>query len=700
MGNNFLESSPPIKGPSVSLTNFEQKYFSKVNTLLRKNYIQNLYSDLNLEISLQKKSFAESQILQEPLKDINWLEYIINHLEKVKRNKNMTWANELEELLNKETFFYQNKYLSDFFYREYNLKTFPKVLNNDPNKIFYEDLNKDEKNNNNNNNELNNSNVNRSTNSYNELDVTNNLGGSYLDVKLDSLSPNDPTIKYVMDRNLVKAYIKIFKTHIYKDKNHPINKVVVLFNKTFCQFITNHIKNFNENQRKQNLIEDNSNNDIKKFEEKITKCLQEFILAINISLKLFYSTCINYSFFKEEKDDLINLVISLFFRTGKLYDTLFDLYSLSYKKEYQTLQEKLILLKDTKPKLLEITDKYCLDETTLELQQKIIKEKQKEKEENNLKNSNEEIKKVKKDSNILPEITEKDEIIENEEGNNLINNKNDEIEIENNLQIDKKIISISTKNVLTHKSFNPINQINIINTKENNDNINNVDKDNDIDSDEDDDYLLTKLKEEDLSLDLKNDADNYIRKTISNFNAKTYIFPQIRNKIRDTLALNEQYILEAKNSGKLPMPYFSAINLLKKIRSFKTPFEKIIILAAINDQIIESVMTFWSKMTKYIKKDFLFIESNELESIFLYIFIKTQMPEIYIEYKIISNFTTVQTKGFNISYNSSMTQACMEKIMEMKDIKEIKDVRKSISVLANQRFSRFSRPSQGENPFT
>ena len=147
------------------------------------------------------------------------------------------------------------------------------------------------------------------------------------------------------------------------------------------------------------------------------------------------------------------------------------------------------------------------------------------------------------------------------------------------------------------------------------------------------------------------------------------------------------------------MPYFSAINLLKKIRSFKTPFEKIIILAAINDQIIESVMTFWSKMTKYIKKDFLFIESNELESIFLYICIKTQMPEIYIEYKIISNFTTVQTKGFNISYNSSMTQACMEKIMEMKDIKEIKDVRKSISVLANQRFSRFSRPSQGENPF-
>ena len=699
MGNNFLESSPPIKGPSIPLSKFEQKYFSKVNTLLHKNYMQNLYSDLNLEISLQKKSFLESQILQEELRDINWFEYLINHLEKVKKNRDMTWAAELEELFKKETFFYENKYLSDFFYREYNLKTFPKVLINDPNKIFYEDIKVDninDKRSNNDNksyNELNNSNVDKS-NSFNELEVTNNLGGSYLEVKLDSLNPNDPTIKYIMDRNLVKAYIKIFKRHIYKDKNHPINKVIVLFNKTFCKFINKHINNLNEKQRKENLIEENFKNELKKFEEIITKCLQEFILAINISLKLFYSTCINYSFFKEEKDDLINLVISLFFRTGKLYDTLFELYSLSYKKEYEILQEKLIYLKDTKPKLLDITDKYCLDETTLELQTKIIKEKQKEKEENDLKNSEEEIKKKKKDNNILPEIKENDEIIENDEENADIINKNNNIE---NTLPKKNAININGKNVMKHNSFNPINQINIISTKELNDNNNDDDKS---DSDEDDDYLLSKLKEEDLSIDTKNDADNYIRKTISNFNSKTYIFPQIRNKIRDTLALNEQYILEAKNSGKLPMPYFSAINLLKKIRSFKTPFEKIVILAAINDQIIESVMTFWSKMTKYIKKDYLFIESNELESIFLYIFIKAQMPEIFIESKIVTNFTTVQTRGFNISYNLSMTQSCMETIMGMKDTKEIKEVKKSISVLTNQRFSRLSRLTQGENPFS
>ena len=149
------------------------------------------------------------------------------------------------------------------------------------------------------------------------------------------------------------------------------------------------------------------------------------------------------------------------------------------------------------------------------------------------------------------------------------------------------------------------------------------------------------------------------------------------------------------------------INLLKKIRSFKTPFEKIIILAAINDQITESVMTFWSKMTKYIKSSFLFIESDELKAIFLYILIKTQMPDILIECKIVDNFTTQQTRGFNISYNLTLAEASIEKIMEMKNTKEIndvekglKEVRKTYADLASQRFSRLSRPSMVENPFS
>ena len=678
----IFESSPPIQGNSTSLTSQEQNYFSKVNTLLHKYYTNNLYSDYNLEVSLQKKSFDETQMVQEHLEDISWLDYILKHLKKVKRNINMTWAVELEELLLKESFLYKNSYLSDFFYKEYNLKTFPKVLNNNIEYIFDNELNND-----NNTTKKKKENLNKSTNSsqitngpYNELDVTSNLGGSYIDIKMDSLPPNDPTFKYVMDRKLVKEYIKIFKRHIYKDKKHPINRTIVLFNKTFSKFIKEHIDDFKEKRKDPDLINEDLQNSIKKFEERITKCLQEFILTMNCSLKLFYSTCINFSFFKEEKDDLINLVISLFFKTGKLYETLFELYSLSYNNEIEILQEKLIDLKNIKPKILEITDKYCLDEVTLELQSKIIKEKQKEKKDNN-----NEIEIEDKKNNMLPSIKENDECIENE----------DDI-IKKSRTSDQS--DIIPKFVFNNQNIKKEKEIKIYNKD---------DKISDEDDEDEGDYLLSKLKDEDISLDMKIEGEkDILRKTINNFNSKKYLFPQIRNKIRDTLAQNEQYIQEAKSSGKLPMPYFSAINLLKKLHSFKTPFEKIIILAAINDQITESVMSFWSTMTKYIKSSFLFIEADELKAIFLYIFIQAQMPEIFVECKIITNFTTQQTRGFNISYNLSMTEASIEKIMEMKDTKEInkaeaelKEVKKSYAALATQRFSRLSRISMAENSF-
>ena len=52
------------------------------------------------------------------------------------------------------------------------------------------------------------------------------------------------------------------------------------------------------------------------------------------------------------------------------------------------------------------------------------------------------------------------------------------------------------------------------------------------------------------------------------------------------------------------------------------------------------------------------------------------MPELLVECKIISNFTTQQTRGFNISYNLSMAEASIEKIMEMKKTKEMDDAEK------------------------
>ncbi len=167
------------------------------------------------------------------------------------------------------------------------------------------------------------------------------------------------------------------------------------------------------------------------------------------------------------------------------------------------------------------------------------------------------------------------------------------------------------------------------------------------------------------------------------------------------MALNDKYILEAKNSGKLPIPFYSAINLLKNLKNYKTPFEKIVILAALSDQITESVSNFWSSMMNYIKNSFLFIEADEIMTIFVFIIIKSQMPELFVESKIINNFTTPSTRAFNISYNLTLLEASMETISKMENSKELanrekqlKEVRKSIAVLTTQRLSRLSRLSR------
>ena len=143
-------------------------------------------------------------------------------------------------------------------------------------------------------------------------------------------------------------------------------------------------------------------------------------------------------------------------------------------------------------------------------------------------------------------------------------------------------------------------------------------------------------------------------------------------------------------------PYFSAINLLKSITKYKTPFEKIILLASISDQIMESATNFWKGMEKYIKKDFLYIDADEILKIFLFIIIQTQMPEVLIECKIIDNFTSELTKTFNLSYNYTLLEASIDYINGM-NINELningdllEDASKQIMTRTSQRLSRFS----------
>ena len=636
MGSIFkLESRPEIRGPNPNISSEESNYFFRINSLLRKSYISNLYNNDNLTNSLELKSF-KSNPTRPNIVDVTWLEYITNYL---------------EDLIYSNHFISESKFDSTFFYNEFLIKTIPqslydeKDIDNDENIIGIDKID-----------------------TYNskqpinmeELDITANLGGSYLDLNTDDLPPDDPTVQYQERRKLVKKYVKIFKEHIYKNFEHPIMVIISGFNRIFCKYINTFLKNSEIQLRKNEITGDQYNNNLSKFETEITTNLQNFITRMHCTVKLFYSMVIDYGPFQEEKDDLMNMLITLFFKTGNLYETIYELYNLAFSKQIQDLQDKLINLRNVKPKNLDVQVKFCLDDDTLELQKKILKEKREEK------NKKEEEKAQSQSKSQEKVKNPKLEKLNTKELNNELDliKEGDEEEKED----DEEEINTNKKENLNNESLCLLEKIDLWDESEG-------------DNDNDNVPIFSGFSQ--------------IRNTVNSFINKKFMFPKLHNKLRDTIAIKDQYISEAKVVGKLPVPYLSAIKLLTNLKKYKAPFEKIVIMAAISDQITEAATTFWSEMEKYIKKDFLSIEVDEMMAIFLFIVIKTQMPEIIIFSKMITNFTTPSTRSCSISYNFTLLEASLEYISSIRnlkdlvkdDTKQLKDARKSLAGITNQRLS-------------
>ena len=198
--------------------------------------------------------------------------------------------------------------------------------------------------------------------------ITDRLNGSFVSLNTDSLSMNDPTHEYKEYRSKVKAYINIFKEHVF-DHDHPINIVAKYFVKTFSIFIIEKMKDL---YTMRNTSDPEFNRSATIICGEITKALQKFILKLQTALRLMYSKTINYQCFIEEKDEFINLVSNLLFRDGKLYDEIYELYKLTLYDQIKILENKFVKLKSVKPEDLGIHEKFCLNGKTLTFQKELL----------------------------------------------------------------------------------------------------------------------------------------------------------------------------------------------------------------------------------------------------------------------------------------------------------------------------------------
>ena len=658
----------------------KSKYFNSLNQIINQHYESNITPkrlNANMSICFENKYFdgiyssEETQIQSY----IEWLQYLYNYLSIEIGDKE--WAQEMIILLDDEQFLSENKYLSQFFFRDF-------FMSSEPNCI------KESKNNTSVNNDIYEEASYEMRTSINNSNMMRALGGSIgPNAAIDDETDNDINLtinadsdsKYKSYRNKVKKYIEIFREHII-NKDHPINRVIQIFEKVWVKYIrerTEKIKNKNLNDiDKENAIS---------LIDNLTRELQNFIIKIQICLKLFYCRAINYACFVNEKDELMNLITTLFFKTGKIYETVFELQRIKLTEEVDDMTKKYRQLYNISPQQLGIKQQFCLNEETLTMQESILMKEEKQ-----------------IDMNIKAKEGQKDKSSLD------INIKGVTSIYFNDDQGDKKKIQSQLTKIRKMKKIFPKHYIY---------NSNNIKVDIDFDHDDNniipesilnkpsyvnDEGLLTPIlpkSRESMELDYKilmpnnpsrityapnmsnkkdilfndnddlremdsvnNDneiiRDNTVdgRKTLSPFN-----FIKVFNCVKFTK--------ESGNQLDIRYPYETAIHLLKQIEKYKAPFEKMLIFANLGNEITSCVNDFWKDMEEYVKGDLLGVEAEQLMTIFIFILLKAQINDIVVHCKIIQLFTTSVIKSSMIGYYYSNAEASVTYIKNLKNIKEL-----------------------------
>ena len=140
-----------------------------------------------------------------------------------------------------------------------------------------------------------------------------------------------------------------------------------------------------------------------------------------------------------------------------------------------------------------------------------------------------------------------------------------------------------------------------------------------------------------------------------------------KNKIK--LSENDLEYISNYFTDKKYIPYKSSIDLIKTIKIVQAPIDKLNVLYSMGNEIIENINKVWKPLEKFLPKNYLSVDGDELIKIFGFILIKAKMPEILSHLSFIKNFTTKDTKSSMIGYYYTTIEAgvILAKKMEEKD---------------------------------
>ena len=359
----------------------KKSYYELLSKNFKRHYDDNFDDIFNLNYSLFRKDFEKNfvnqRISERPVVPhfIPWKLFLTQQLNYIAEQNGVLWAHSLSELISSENFPEQTKFQNLFFYQEYRILTNPKLTIKDefiPEEFGY----------------INNIKAKDYSNDIDDplleplsldplakkmhANISNKLMSSFLSAdsgnSYNSSNKQNPNVEYKYNKTKIKEYMDIFKQHL-SIKEHPINFVIIQFINQFIPKVNEVIDFYKK------YSEDNKKGCEEKAED-IIKQLQEFIVLIQLVIKLFYSRSISYSYFRDEKDEFLNLVCFLVFNNDKLYKKIFELLELKNLENKKKLEEKYQILGNLLPEEIGIKERFCLNKKTKDYMETLKKEKE------------------------------------------------------------------------------------------------------------------------------------------------------------------------------------------------------------------------------------------------------------------------------------------------------------------------------------
>ena len=637
--------------------NNKSSYYKDLRYTIKKFYDKNHYNSFNLAYSLHTNKFATRRTSTKLFyddsnnNDIIWKDYLLQKFEP--SPKDLDWKKSFYNFISKEPFSNQYMFQNKIFFEEFAFLTKPKLnkkedsflsLTSEPIlssldtkelKSLSRNVSSHLLNTNTNENDINNLNFN---NNIDNIDINSDYEQHLnLNITIESITSSminkDPKYEAQLNSYKIKLYIQIIKKHL-DNKYHPLN---IIINK-FIDFFTPYLMSSSYYCER---IKNDKNECMRKGKE-IVKQIQNFIETMQVVLKLFYSKSINYRYFIDEKDEIINLLTYIVFNIPKIYKSLSKIFSYMNNEKIEKLRSQFQKLGELTPKDFGISAKFCLDKNTDEFMKELKNNNKNNANKDNINNNGEKTNEIKKKSSKISRLVEA--IGSQKKENNKLEQDIKNIDIDNDIDIENIFDSnkMDIISIHTEKTTKQNNNKNIY--KLNNNKLQYFD--------EDDNMKITKLEK------LRDTIDSYQDK----MNIKQLLITSLENECFPSLP-------KMPRLSKSREPYFDAIEYLRQIDTYRVPLEKLTIVALISVIITDCIDQYWEPMKNEITPKLLNIDADELISIYLYIIYKLKMHSLFVHLDFIRYFTTQISKQSMIGYYFTAVEGCLNYILKAEDKK-------------------------------